>query len=122
MKRENIITITDNGEVNIPATVSMRDFEIAQLFEVFQQNIKTNIRAILKSGVSHGDISKGGVVVGNSVIPEYFGLDMVIAIAFRIQSNNAEIFRKHVMEKLTATNTNRPQPIFIQLSNEQIMN
>ena len=122
MKRENIITITDNGEVYIPATVSMRDFEIAQLFDVFQQNIKPNIRAIIKSGVSCGDISKGGVVVGNSVIPEYFGLDMVIAIAFRVQSNKAEIFRNHVIEKLTVTNINRPQPIFIQLSDEQIMN
>ena len=122
MERENIITITYNGEVYIPTTVSMRDFEIAQLFEVFQQNIKTNIRAILKSCVSRGDISKGGVVIGNSVIPEYFGLDMVTAIAFRIQSNNAEIFRNHVIEKLTAININRSQPIFIQLSNEQIMN
>ena len=107
------IEIIDNGQVFIPATVSMRDFEIAELFGLFQQTVKANIRAILKSGVSSGDISKGGVVVGNNVIPEHFGLDVVIAIAFRVQSLKADIFRKYILRKLTLSN---PLPIYIGMN------
>ena len=122
MKTENIITISDSGMVHIPTTVSMRDFEIAQLFGVFQQSIKANIRAILKSGVSNGDTSKGGIVVGNSIIPEYFGLDMVIALAFRVQSPKTEIFRQWIIKRLANNSFDRPQAMFIQLPNGQIMN
>lgn len=119
--KKYIITISDSGVVHIPTSVQMRDFEIAQLFEVFQQSVKANIRAILKSGVSNEDTSKGGVVVGNSIIPDYFGLDMVIAIAFRVQSPKAEIFRRFIMNKLTVSRINQPS-IFIKLSDSQIPN
>ena len=122
MKTKNIITISDSGVVHIPITVSMRDFEIAQLFGVFQQSVKANIRAILKSGVSNGDTSKGGIVVGNSIIPEYFGLDMVIALAFRVQSPKTEIFRQWIIKRLANNSFDRPQAMFIQLPNGQIMN
>ena len=121
MKRY-IITISDSDMVHIPTTVSMRDFEIAQLFGVFQQSVKAKIRTILKSGVSNGDTSKGGVVIGNSVIPDYFGLDMIIAIAFRMQSPKAEIFRQWIMKRLTDTSSNRLQPMFIQLPSSSISN
>ena len=121
MKRY-IITISDSDMVHIPTTVSMRDFEIAQLFGVFQQTVKANIRTILKSGVSCGDTSKGGVVVGNSIIPDYFGLDMVIAIAFRVRSPKAEIFRQWIMKRLTNNCLDRPQALFIQLISSNIFN
>ena len=120
--KKHIITISDSGMVHIPTTVSMQDFEITQLFGVFQQTVKANIRTILKSGVSCGDTSKGGVVVGNSIIPDYFGLDMVIAIAFRVQSPKAKIFRQWVIKRLTDTNSNRMQPMFIQLPNNSKLN
>ena len=120
MKRKDMITISDSGVVYIPETVSMRDFEIAQLFGVFQQNVKANIRTILKSGISCGDSSKEATVVGNSIIPDYFGLDMVIAIAFRVKSYKTNVFRQWITKKLT--NSNRMQLMFIQLPNRQIMN
>lgn len=47
MKRE-IITINGNGQVSVPDSVQMRDFEIAELFEVMMPTVRANIRAILK--------------------------------------------------------------------------
>lgn len=54
MKREKI-TINKSGIITLPGnpveTVWMRDFEIAELLGVMLPTIKSNIRAILKSGV-----------------------------------------------------------------------
>ena len=109
MKRY-MVTISDNGMVNVPANVQMRDFEVADLFGVMVPTVKGKIRQILKEGVCVGDFSIGGIVVGNTVMPEYYGLDMVAAVAFRIQSHKAELFRQWIMRKMMRSNM---QPIYI---------
>lgn len=97
MKRE-IVTISESGAITIPTTqVLMRDFEIAELFGVFSQTIKSAIKFILKSGIVLPDYTHGGVVIGNSIQPDYFGLDMITAIAFRIQSPQAHLFREYLL-------------------------
>ena len=93
MKRE-IITISENGIITIPtAQILMRYFEIAELFGVFSQTVKSAIKSILKSGIVLPDCRHGGVAIGNSIQPDYFGLDMITAIAFRINSPQAQVFR-----------------------------
>ncbi|MEG0518933.1 MAG: hypothetical protein RR555_08710, partial [Bacteroidales bacterium] len=67
------ITISENGVVSVPDNVMMQDFEIAELFGVFSQTIRSNIQAILKSGLCEGDLSNGGTVIGNSIISDYHG-------------------------------------------------
>ena len=110
--RKNIITISDNGSVHVPTNVQMRDFEIAELFEVYFQTIRANIKAVLKSGVTTTDCAGGSVVMGNgTIIPDYHGLDMIVALAFRIQSYKADIFRKWIIRKMT---TIERQPIVLQ--------
>lgn len=109
MKRD-MVTISDNGTVNVPANVQMRDFEIAELFGVMVPTIRSNIRAILKTGVATANITNGATLVGCNVVPDYHGLDMVVAVAFRIQSHQAELFRQWIMRKMMQSNT---QPIYI---------
>lgn len=104
MKRE-IITITENGKVYVPANVQMRDFEIASLFGIIVPTVKGKIKQVLKDGVCQGDFTNAGTVVGNSITPDYYGLDMVVALAFRIQSPQAKMFRKWVLERMVSTNT-----------------
>jgi len=98
MERE-IITI-ENGIVTVPANVRMNFGEIADLFDIFYQTVKRNIRAIEKSGVASGDESMGGTVEGMNIYPDYYGLEMIIAIAFRIQSRNTKLFRKWVIKRV----------------------
>ena len=97
MKRE-IITIDENGNVSIPGAadvpVLMQDFEVAELFEAMLPTIKSNIRAILKSGVVMADVTNGATLVGCNIVPDYYGMGMIVPLAFRIQSSQAEIFRK----------------------------
>ena len=96
-----MVTISDNGIVSVPTNVQMRDFEIAELFGVMIPTVKGKIRQILNEGVCVGDFSTGGIVVGNTVLPEYYGLDMVVAVAFRIQSPQTEVFRRWILTKAT---------------------
>lgn len=108
------ITISENGTVNVPTKVQMRDFEIAELLGVIVPTVKGKIRQILKEGVCRGDFSTGGIVLGGEVIPEYYGLDMVVAVAFRVQSHEAKQFRRWVAKRL-ATSPQVALPVFIEL-------
>ena len=113
----NIICIDERGTVIVPANVQMRDFEIAELFGVMIPTIRSNIRAILKTGVATADCTNGATLVGCNVVPDYHGLDMVVALAFRIQSFEAKLFREWVMQKCIA---NKCQPIVLQYNYRQI--
>lgn len=108
--KKDMVTISDNGTVNVPINVQMRDFEIAELFGVMVPTIRSNIRAILKTGVATADLTGGATLVGSNVVPDYHGLDMVVAVAFRIQSYKAELFRQWIMFKMMRSNI---QPIYI---------
>lgn len=81
MKREKI-TISNNGIFTIPdassANILMRDFEIAELLEITLPAIKSNIRTIFKSGIVTTDVTNGATLVGNNILPDYYGLDMII--------------------------------------------
>ncbi|MBB4046188.1 hypothetical protein [Bacteroides reticulotermitis] len=116
-----IITI-GNGMVSVPqfGEVRMTAFEIAALFEVYTQTINAHIKAVLKSGVIKTDISRSVTVTGNILMPEVYGLDMIIALAFRVNSLNAELFRKYVIRRITANPL--PQKLIIQLSNRALYN
>ena len=98
MKKEKI-TISNSGAVSVPENVSMRAFEIADLFGVYIQTVNANIKAIIKSGVISPDTSGLVTSSGNIVVPFDFGLDMIVALAFRVQSHNAKVFREWLIRK-----------------------
>jgi hypothetical protein len=99
MNRE-IITI-ENGIVSVPQSneILMTTFEIAALFEVYIQTVNANIKAILKSEIINADVSCPATVIGNTIMPDLYGLDMITALSFRIKSKNAEVFRRWLMKK-----------------------
>lgn len=119
MKR-GMITISERGVITIPsattAPILMRDLEIAELFGIYNQTVRVTIKAILKSGAVAPDYTHGGVVVGKSILPDYYGLDMITAIAFRIHSPEAKAFRELVLSRLSTANSPIPTPLFIQVS------
>lgn len=94
-----VITITENGIVTIPNNIRMSIGEIADLFGIYYRTVKRHIRAIEKSGITGGDYAMICTVDGQKIYPEYYGLEMIIALAFRIQSRNAEIFREWLCGK-----------------------
>jgi hypothetical protein len=88
--------------INAPHNeIWMTQHELADLFQCFVAKVNANVRSILKSGVL--DETKVCRTYyyknGNSV--EQYGLEMIIALSFRIRSCNADTFREWTVKKAT---------------------
>lgn len=113
MKREKI-TISENGAVSVPSgKVMMSEYEIAELLGVMVPTVRGKIQTLLKSRMCVE--SCGGVVRGNRIVPEYFGLEVVIAVAFQVDSFEADRFRRHILSRLTAP---AQMPIYISMNDD----
>lgn len=113
------IVINGDGSVSVPDKVMMQDFEIAGLFGVTIPAVRANIRTILKTGIVTGDFTNGATLVGNNILPDYYGMDMIMALAFRIHSHNAGILRKWILRKATARSECSDIPLYISLNCNQ---
>lgn len=122
MDKRTMVTINGNGTVSVPDKVMMRDFEIAELFGVMIPTIRSNVRAILKSEVVIADMQHGGTMIGATMLPDYHGLDMIIALAFRIHSYNAGILREWILQKVTARSKCSNIPLYISFNCNQSPN
>lgn len=106
-----LVEINENGNVFIPNNVQMRDFEIAELFGVMIPTIRSHVRAILKTGIATGDYTHRVMLVCCNFLSDCYGLDVITARAFRIQSYKTKIFCKWIMCKMTIAEC---QPIILQ--------
>ena len=87
------ITISDEGAIAVPVGVRMTVCEIADVFGVYYQTVKRYIRDIEKSGIADGDYRMSCIADRTGVRPEYYGLEMIVALAFRFRSWQATQFR-----------------------------
>ncbi|MDR1055233.1 MAG: virulence RhuM family protein [Prevotellaceae bacterium] len=104
MDNRGIISIVETGIVTVPNDIRMTIGEIADLFGTYYQTVKRHIRTIEKSTVVGGDCTMSCTVEGMKIYPDYYGLEMIIAVAFRVQFYKADLFRKWLMKK-AATST-----------------
>ena len=97
------ITI-ENGRVTIRPTATgvwLTQSQIADLFGVFTAAVSANIRAIRKSGVLREDRVCRRTRCRDGNIVERYNLEMIVALAFRLKSENAEVFRRWIVERAT---------------------
>ena len=115
MKRE-VITI-ENGIVSVPASAEiwMTQHQLADLFQCFVGKINANVRAILKTRVLDERTVCRTYYYKNGNSVEQYGLEMIIALAFRIKSRNAEVFRAYLMRK--ALKPEIPESLKISIGN-----
>lgn len=108
-----MITINEAyRSVNVPEEVAMCSFEIARLFGVTTQAVNANIASLMKSGIVRPEM-RGFITMKYGIdTPEYFGLDMVTALAFRVDSFQSQIYREWILNRLQEK---RDAPIFLQL-------
>lgn len=93
-----------NGQVTIHPNVNgiwLTQAQIADLFGVFTSAVHANIRAILKSGILQEDRVFRRTRCRNGNLVERYNLEMITALAFRLKSERAEIFRKWIVERAT---------------------
>ena len=126
MKRETI-AISDEGVIVAPrdlGAVRMSVGEIAALLGVYYPTAKRHIRAIERAGIADGDYSMCCVADGHGVHPEFYGLEMVAAVAFQVQSWQADTFRRWLVERIPrpANTTTPPIAVFVPIIEKRLPN
>jgi hypothetical protein len=112
------IILSDNGTVIVPGETKMSISEIADLFGIYYHTAKKHIRAIEKLGVARGDYSLSCTAEGSKIYPDYYGLEMIIAVAFQVQSANAEVFRKWIYRRVVRTEI--PKMLMLPIQNSML--
>lgn len=107
------ITITGNG-VTLTGNVRMTDYEISDLFGVTLSAVNSQIKAVYKSGVLRENDTYLYIRLENGSGADAYNLEMITAIAFRLNSLPANVFRQWVVRKATIPVRSDP-PIVLQL-------
>lgn len=95
----------------IQTPISLQDYEISELLGIDIPTFRSIAIPLLKQR-NFQDCS-GGMIMDDMLIPEYFGLDMIIAVAFQVNTYEADVFRKSIISKFLKKDQ---EPIFIQIN------
>ena len=96
-----IITISENGSVNIPSVnVWMSEMELVELFGVIAPTLRAAIRAIYKSGILCFATTQRCDLATPQSWATYYNLEVVVALAFRLNTYEASRIREKVLESL----------------------
>ena len=96
-----IITISENGKVNIPSgNVWMSEMELVELFGVIAPTLRAAIKAIYKNGTLCPVSTQRCDLATPASWATFYNLEMVIALAFRLNSYEASRIRQKVLESL----------------------
>ena len=96
-----VITINENGKVNIPSNdVWMSEMELVELFGVTTPTLRAAIKAIYKSGTLCPMTTQRCDVATPKSWATFYNLEVVIALAFRLNTYEASRIRQMVLEGL----------------------
>ena len=97
-----IITISENGRVNIPdSNVWMSEMELVELFGVVALTVRAAMKAIYKSEMLCPAATQRYDVATPTSWATFYNLEVVIALAFRLNTYEASRIRQKVLESLT---------------------
>ena len=96
-----IITISESGRVNIPSgNVWMSEMELVELFGVIAPTLRATIRAIYKSGALSATTTQRCDLATPTNWATFYNIEVVIALAFRLNTYEARRIRQTVLENL----------------------
>lgn len=105
MKEERkIITIDEYGNIIMPTEIgatAMTEWEICELFGVIAPTVRAGIKAVYKNGVLMECDTKRCLHLENGYGLEVFSFEMVVALAFRVESFGAAKVRTALLERIT---------------------
>ena len=96
-----IITISESGRVNIPSgNVWMSEMELVELFGVIAPTLRAAIKAIYKSGMFYPATTQQCDLAIPKSWATFYNLEVVIALAFRLNTYEASKIREKVLESI----------------------
>ena len=103
-----IITISENGKVNIPSgNIWMSEMELVELFGVISPTLRAAIKAIYKSGTLCPVSTQRCDLATPKGWATFYNLEVVIALAFRLNTYEASKIRQKVLEGICQRKENR---------------
>ena len=117
-----IITISESGRVNIPCgNVWMSEMELVELFGVIAPTLRAAIKAIYKSGTLCPATTQRCDLATPKSWATFYNLEVVIALAFRLNTYEASRIRQKVLESLCQRKENDIN-LLISLGHDASMN
>ena len=117
-----IITISESGRVNIPSrNVWMSEMELVELFGIIAPTLRATIKAIYKSGTLCHATTQRCDLSRPKCWATFYNLEVVIALAFRLNTYEASRIREKVLESLCQRKENGIN-LLISLGSEALMN
>ncbi|MFT4222353.1 protein-tyrosine kinase [Dysgonomonas sp.] len=114
-----------DGSVKITpvnGTVWLTKHEIADLFGCFVSKVGSNISVILKAGLlDESEVCRRKYYENGSFI-EFYNLGMITAVAFRIRSHNADLFRRWLMKQAVQKQSDKWVSVFVPWSDKIFLN
>ena len=120
-----IIEAKDSGGVRIalrPAedgSIWMNIREIADIFNVGGASVERQIKKIFAEGELHEYAVRKDMPIGWL---DYYNLNMIIMLAFRMKSAFCAMFREWITEQLVRRVSEQQIPIVLQISKKQSVN
>ena len=96
-----IITICESGRVSIPnGNIWMSKMELVELFGVIAPTLRASIKAIYKSGILCPATTQRCEFATPASWATFYNLEVVIALAFYLNTYEANLIRQKVLEGL----------------------
>lgn len=94
----------------------MTDYEITDLLGVTLNAVHNHVKSIFKSGVLSENGTYRYILLENGNRADAYNMEMITALAFRLNSLPAQIFREWVVRK-AVTPSRSAAPIVLQIGN-----
>ena len=96
-----IITISESGKVNIPSgNVWMSEMELVELFGVISPTLRVAIKAIYNGGTLCPATTQQCDLATPKSWATFYNLEVVIALAFRLNTYETSRIRQKVLESI----------------------
>ena len=116
-----IITISESGKVNISSiNVWMFEMELVELFGVIAPTLRAAIRAIYMSGMLNPATTQRCDLATPASWATFYKLEVVIALAFRLNSYEASRVRQKVLESLCPRKENEANLLILSNNRQNI--
>lgn len=103
-KERNIIKIDEHGNITMPTdirTTAMSEWELCELFSITAPTFRAAVKAVYKNGILRECEVRRSIRLSDKYSIDVYCLEMVVALAFRINSYGAEQVRKALLERIT---------------------
>ena len=118
-----IITISESGRVNIPSgNVWMSEMELVELFGVIAPTLRAAIKAIYKSGTLCPATTQRCDLATPKSWATFYNLEVVIALAFRLNTYEASRIRQKVLDGICQRKENGIDFLILLGNNSHLYN